>query len=93
MANDMEALARALMSAKQGPQLARGLEKLSALSGTPEGQELLQLLAGGGADTVKAAATAALAGDKDAAKKAIMTLFSTKNGAALAVKLMELLGQ
>ena len=92
MTNDMEALARALMNSKQGAKISHGMEKLSALSGTEEGAKLMELL-GGNSEAVKNAAQAALSGDKDAAKAVLMQLFSTKEGAALAAKLMELLGQ
>lgn len=90
MANDMETLARALIASGQGAKLAKGMEKLTALTGTQEGQELMALLAGGGSDAVKQAAQAAMTGDRDAAKNALTALFSTKEGAALAVRLMEI---
>ncbi len=93
MTNDMEALARSLMNGKASPKLARGLERLISIGNTPEGKQLLTMLTQNGNDSVKAAAQAALSGDKDAAKNALMALFSTKEGAALAAKLVEILSQ
>jgi len=91
---EMEALARALMQSRQGnPKLAKGMEKLGAFTNTEEGQQFLRLLASGGADAVKKAADAALAGDKEGAKTALMSLLSTKEGAVLAAKLIELMGK
>ena len=93
MPNDYEALARALMNAKQGPKLARGLERLNTALKTEEGRQLLQLLSqGGGADKIKVAAEAMLRGDNNAAMNAVSSLLSTKEGAALIPRLMEILG-
>ena len=91
MANDMEALARALMALPQGPALVKGLEKLTALQGTQEGQAFLAALTESNPNTVKTAAEAVMKGDRDAAKNALLTLFSTKEGAVIAAKLAELL--
>jgi len=91
MANDMEALARALMASPQGPALAKGLEKLTALQSTQEGQAFLAALTESNPNTVKTAAEAVMKGDRDAAKNALLTLFSTKEGAVIAAKLAELL--
>ncbi len=93
MTNDMEALARSLMNGKASPKLTRGLERLISLGNTPEGKQLLTMLTQNGNESVKNAAQAALSGDKETAKNALMTLFSTKEGQALAAKLMEILTQ
>jgi len=95
MGNDFEALARALLATQQGKQMAavKGLEQLNALLRTPDGQRLLTLISQGGADTLKAAANAALQGDENAAKRAIAQLLSTREGAMLAARLMELMNR
>ncbi len=93
MTNDLEALARSLMSGKASPKIAKGLERLVTLGNTPEGKQILTMLSQSGSESVKTAAQAALSGDKDTAKQALMALFSTKEGAALAAKLMEVLTQ
>lgn len=90
MANDYEALARALMSGAQGQMAGGMMEKLSAILKTEDGRQLLTLLANGGADTIKGAAQATLRGDENAARAAMLKLLSTQEGAALARKLAEL---
>jgi len=87
MANDLEALARALLASSSGQKTGKSMEKLGALLKTEDGRRLLTLLAGSGADTLKAAAQCALSGDEAGARAAMMKLFSTREGAALAQKL------
>ena len=93
MANDMERLARALMAGTPGKQAAGSMEQLGKLLKTEDGQRLLTLLAAGGADTLKAAAQAALRGDEQSAKAAMAKLLSTREGAELAKKLSVLMNQ
>lgn len=92
-ANDMERLARALMAGQQGRQAAGSIEQLGALLKTEDGKRLLNLLAAGGADTLKTAAQAALRGDEQTARTAMMTLLKTREGAELAKKLSAVLSQ
>ena len=93
MANDMENLARALLAGMQGQKSAKSLEKFQTLLKTEDGRRLLNLLANGGADTIKSAAQAALAGDEAGARAAMMKLLSTREGAQLAQKLAAAMNQ
>ena len=93
MATDLEAMLKLMLRSKQDPQLAAGLEKLGALLDSPDGAVLARAVASGGADSLKAASEALLRGDKPAAKAAMMKLLSTKEGAAAASKLADLLSR
>lgn len=93
MASDMEFLARALLSGTQTGAQVSQLEKLSELFKTPDGQKLLSLLASENTDSIRQAAQAALRGDEEAAKKAIVKLMSTRDGAALIKTLVQSLGK
>ena len=48
MANDMEALARALLGSVQGQAAGETLGRLAAFMRTPDGQKLTTLLSGSG---------------------------------------------
>lgn len=82
--NDFETLAKSLMGSKAGKNSGASLEKLGELLKTEDGQRLLTLLANGGSDTIKTAAQAALRGDENSAKLAMMSLLGTREGAILA---------
>lgn len=92
MATDYEGIARAVLATPQGGRIIKGLEKLNSLSRTDTGRELFELLAGAGADEVRSAAKAALSDPKEPARALISTLLSTREGAALAAKIIELMG-
>ncbi len=81
---DLEALARALLSGGAGPAAAGTLDQLRGYLGTAEGQRALAQLTAGNADTVRAAAQAALRGDGAGTRSALAALLSTPEGAALA---------
>lgn len=92
MPNEYENIAKMLMGSPQGSKIIKSLDKLNSVIATDSGQQLISMLAGSGADSVKSAAQAALSGDKDQARILISTLLSTKEGAQLAAKLIEVLG-
>lgn len=92
MTNEYESLAKMIMSTPQGGKIINGLDKLNGLVSTKEGQELLTMISNGGSDAIKDAARAAVDGDQDRAKAMVTTLLSSKEGAALAAKIMEILG-
>ena len=87
--NDFETLARALLSGRQGQSAAGVLDKMGALLKTEDGRRLLTLLASGGADTIKAAAQAALRGDEATARAAMMSLLGTRERAMLAKRMAD----
>ncbi len=87
MAYDLEALG--MLLSRSGKSTG-SFDKYKALLDTPEGKKVLQNLSGEGGDALKKAAGEAAKGDADAAKKLIMNLLSTKEGAALAKQIMEL---
>ena len=93
MSNDYEALAKALMNTKQGTKVAKGIDKLGTLLKSEDGRKLMNLMVAGGTDVIKDAAEAALAGDTASAKKMMAALLSTKEGAELAVRIAETLGE
>ncbi|MBQ7086049.1 MAG: hypothetical protein IJM96_01065 [Clostridia bacterium] len=91
MSNDYENLAKIILATPQGARIMEGFEKLSAFMASREGYEILSLLANGATDAVRQAAQAAIDGDGERAKTAISTLLSSKEGAALAAKLLEIM--
>ncbi len=93
MAADYEALMKLLLRAKQDPKLSGQLDRLGSLFQSEEGQKLMQMLAKGGLDTLKTAADAAVKGDRNAARGAMTQILSTKEGAAFAMRLADLLGE
>lgn len=92
MPNEYESMARALMSSPQGVKIIQGLDKLSAAASSQNGRQLIAMLAGSGSDALKKAAAAASATDKDPARVLLSTLLSSKEGAALVAKVIEVIG-
>ena len=84
MANDMEALARALLGSVQGQAAGETLGRLAAFMRTPDGQKLTTLLSGSGTIYIRRAAQAAVAGDEAWARAALSQALATRDGAALA---------
>ena len=93
MAADWEAMMKLMIRAKQDPKLAAGLERLGSLMESEEGAALARVMTDGGSDVLKAASEAMLRGDKAAAKAALARLLSTKEGAAAASKLADLVSR
>ena len=92
MPNEYESMAHALMGSPQGARIFQTLDKLSTLCASPNGRQLIALLAGSGGDALKQAALAANATDKDPARVLISGLLGTKEGAALVAKTIEVIG-
>ena len=92
MPTDYEALAKMLISSPQGGRIIRGLDKFNAAISSENGRQPLNMLAGSGGDAVKNAARAAAAADRDQARILLSSLLSSKEGAALASKIIELSG-
>lgn len=92
MPTDYEALAKMLINSPQGGKIIRGLDKFNTAISSESGRQLLTMLAGSGGDAVKSAARAAAAADKDQARILLSSLLSSKEGAALASKIIELSG-
>ena len=93
MAKDLDAMLKLMLRAKQDPKLAGALEKLGALLDSPDGETLARALAGGGSDALKTAADAMLRGDKAGARAAMTRLLSTREGAAAATRLADLISR
>ena len=90
MPADYETLAKMLINSPQGNKIIRGLDKLNTAISSENGRQLLTMLAGSGGDAIKNAAAASA--DKDQARVLLSNLLSTKEGAALAGKIIELTG-
>lgn len=91
MSNDYENLAKIILSTPQGAKIFSNLEKIENYMSGAEGTELLHILAEGGADAIKQAAIAAIDGENDKVRCAVSSLLSTKEGAALSAKLLEIM--
>jgi len=92
MPNEYESMARALVGSPQGAKIFQTLDKLSSLCASPNGRQLIALLAGSGSDALKQAAMAANATEKDPARVLVSNLLGTKEGAALVAKIIEVVG-
>ncbi len=92
MPNEYESMARALMGSPQGAKIFQTLDRLSALCASPNGRQLIAMLAGSGTDALKQAAMAANTADRDPARVLVSSLLGTKEGAALVAKAIEVIG-
>jgi len=92
MPSEYESMARALMSSPQGVKIIQTLDKLSSMASSPSGRQLIAMLAGPGGDALKKAAAAANETDKDPARVLMSFLLSSKDGASLIAKIVEVVG-
>lgn len=92
MVGEIENVARSVMSSPQGVKIIKGLDKYNAAMNTEPGKQLIAMLGGAGGDALKAAAAAAVGAAKDPGRMLLQNLLSTKDGAALAGKVIEVLG-
>lgn len=92
MPTDYEAIAKMFISSPQGNKIIKGLDKFNTAISSENGKQLLNMLAGSGGDAVKNAARAAASAEKDQARVLLSTLLSTREGTALASKIIELAG-
>ena len=90
--NDVDKAARSMLNSPQGIKIIKALDKLNAISATESGYELIVMLAGSGSDVIKNAAKAASGVQKDRARAFLSTALSTKEGAALVAKIIEITG-
>ena len=92
MPNDYENLAKVLMASPQGAKIVKSLDKLNAIVNTDSGRQLIGMLASEGGDAIKNAAAAAANGDQDQARVLLSTLLQSPEGAQLAAKIIEVIG-
>lgn len=92
MPGEIENVARSMMSSPQGMKIIKGLDKYNAAMNTEGGRQLIAMVAGTGSDALKAAAQAALHAPKDPGRVLLQNLLSSKEGAALAAKAIEVMG-
>jgi len=87
--NDLEALIGTLLggAARNAPDA----KKISELANRPESRKVLSSLSDSGAQTLQRAAQYALSGDMQSAKRAFGELMATKDGAAFANALKDLM--
>lgn len=92
MPGEIENVARSMMSSPQGIKIIKGLDKYNAAMNTENGRQLISMLAGSGSDALKQAAQAALQASRDPGRVLLQHLLSSKDGAALAAKAIEVMG-
>lgn len=92
MPGEIENIARSMMSTPQGLKIIKVLDQFNAAMNTESGRQLILLLSGSGGDALKAASASAAKAPKDNGKALISALLSTKEGAALAAKVIEVIG-
>ncbi|WP_458862195.1 hypothetical protein [Acidaminobacterium chupaoyuni] len=93
MPSEYENIAKLLMSSPQGTKIIKSLDKFSAIASSDSGKQLIAMLADEGGDAIKTAAQAAVRGDQDQARALLSSLLSTKSGAQLAAKIIEVASQ
>ena len=92
MPGEIENAARSMMSSPQGMKIIKGLDMYSTAMNTESGRQLIAMLAGGCGDALKLAAKASTNGPKDPGRTLLQNLLSSKDGAALAAKVIEVMG-
>ncbi len=92
MSNDIESAARSMMASPQGLKIIKGLDKFNTAISGESGTQLLHMLSGEGGDALKAAAKAAADAPKDPGRALLSSLLSSKDGASLAAKIIEIIG-
>ena len=90
--NDVDKAARSMLNSPQGLKIIKTLDKLNAVSATESGIELLNMLAGNGSDIIKTAAKSAKDAPRDRARVFLSSMLSTKDGAGIVAKIIELSG-
>lgn len=92
MSGEIENAARSMMASPQGVKIIKGLDKYNTIMNTEAGRQLISMIASTGSDALKLAAQAALASGKEPGRALLQNLLSTKDGAALAAKVIEVIG-
>ena len=92
MPNEYENLAKVLMASPQGAKIVKSLDKLNAIVNTDSGRQLIGMLASEGGDAIKNAAAAAANGGQGQARLLLSTLLQSPEGAQLAAKIIEVIG-
>ena len=92
MQGDIDSIAKSVMQSPQGLKIISGLDKFNNAMSSESGKQVLAMLAGPTSDTLKNAATAASAARKDHGRILLSNLLSSKDGAALVGKIIEVLG-
>ena len=92
MHGEIENAARSMMSSPQGMKIIKGLDKYNAAMNTEGGRQLIAMMAGSGSDALKSAAQMAMNAPKDPGRALLQSLLSSKEGAALAAKVIEVMG-
>lgn len=92
MPGEIENIARSMMSSPQGIKIIRILDQYNAAMNTEPGRQLIEMLSGAGGDVLKSAAKSAATAPKDQGKALISALLSSKEGTALAAKIIEVIG-
>lgn len=91
MPGEIENAARSMMSSPQGLKIIKGLDKYNAAMNTEGGRQLIAMIAGSGSDALKNAAKAAMTAPSDPGRALLQNLLSSKDGAALAAKVIEVI--
>jgi len=92
MPGDLDSIARNFMTTPQGMKIIQGLDKFNSAMSSENGKQLLAMLGGSGGDALKSAAKTASEAQKDQGRALISSLLASKEGAALASKMIEVLG-
>jgi len=93
MQGDIDSIAKTVMQSPQGLKLITGLDRFNTALAGPAGRQVLALLAGPCADTLKSAAAAASNAPRDPGRVLLSAMLSSKEGASLVSKLIELMSQ
>lgn len=89
---DIDHIAKSFMASPQGVKIIKGLDKFNTSMSSENGRQLLTMLADTSSEVLHNAAKTAAAATHDQGRALISALLSTKEGAAIVAKVIEILG-
>ena len=93
MPSQYDAISNLLTNMPQGEKVIKNLDKLGQLMNSDEGKQLASALKPEDSSAIKDAISEMMNGKTESAKQVVMSLLSTKEGAQVASKVAEILGE
>ena len=93
MPNQYDAIASLLTNMPQGDKVLKNLDKLTTIMNSNEGKQLASIIKKEDSEAIKGALSQAMEGNRESAKQMVMSILSTKEGAQVASKIAEILGE
>ncbi|MDP4109259.1 MAG: hypothetical protein Q8878_04445 [Bacillota bacterium] len=93
MPSQYDTIASLLNSMPQGDKVLKNLDKLSSVMNSEEGKQLASKFKKEDGEAMKEALSAAMGGNRESAMQMVKSLLSTKEGAQVASKIAQILGE